>query len=93
MDHPDATEVRFAGGSGDSREEAIVIKNAANHRAGVVAEYHYLYTRFGQRDLHWRLVCQALLKSDPPVDRLTIELSDGTIKDIYFDVSDFFGKG
>jgi hypothetical protein len=93
MNHDDKPGIIFAGGSGDSREESIVIKNAANHRAGVDAEYLYLQKRFGARDSHWRLVCQMLLKGDKRVDRLTIELTDGTTKHIYFDVSEFFGKG
>ena len=93
MNRSDKPDIRFAGGSGDSREDAIVIKNAANHRAGVDAEYLYLQERFGERDIHWKLVMQALLKGERRVDWLTIELLDGTTKSIYFDISDFFGKG
>ena len=93
MNYTDKLEIRFAGGSGDSREDAIVIKNAENHRAGVVAEYLYLEERFGERDIHWKLVMQALLKGEKPIDWLEIELTDGTTKSIYFDVSEFFGKG
>jgi VCBS repeat-containing protein len=36
---------------------------------------------------------QALLKGENPVDWLVISLSDGTTKSIYFDVSEYFGKG
>jgi hypothetical protein len=93
MNHPDKPGIIFAGGSGDSREAAIVIKNAANHRAGVDAEYLYLEKRFGERDIHWRLVMQALLKGEKPIDWLKVELRDGTRQDIYFDISEFFGKG
>jgi len=93
MNLNDKPGIRFAGGSGDSREEAIVIKNAENHRAGVDAEYLYLQERFGERDIHWKLVMQALLKGEKPVDWLKIELTDGTTKSIYFDISEFFGKG
>lgn len=93
MNHHDKPGIIFAGGSGDSREEAIVIKNVANHRAGVDAEYLYLEERFGERDIHWRLAMQALLTGDKRVDRLTIELTDGTTQNIYFDISEFFGKG
>jgi hypothetical protein len=93
MNHNDKPEIRFAGGSGDSQEDAIVIKNAANHQAGVDAEYLYLEEKFGERDIHWKLVMQALLKGEKPVDWLMIELTDGTTKSIYFDVSEFFGKG
>jgi hypothetical protein len=93
MNRTDKPGIIFAGGSGDSREEAVVIKNAANHRAGVDAEYLYLQKRFGERDIHWKLVMQALLQGDKPVDWLKIELTDGTTKNIYFDISEFFGKG
>jgi hypothetical protein len=83
----------FASGSGESREDAIVIKNAANRRAGVDAEYLYLQERFGERDTHWKIVMQALLKGDRPVDWRVIALPDGATKSVYFDVSEFFGKG
>ena len=70
-----------------------MIKNAANHRAGVDAEYLYLQKRFGERDIHWKLFMQALLKGEKRIDWLVIELTDGTTKSIYFDISEFFGKG
>ena len=93
MNRSDKPDIRFEGGSGDSRADAIIIKNEANHRAGVDAEYLYLQERFGERDIHWKLVMQALLKGEKPVDWLKIELTDGTTKNIYFDISEFFGKG
>ena len=93
MNDNDKSGIFYAGGSGDSREDAIVIKNAATHMAGVDAEYLYLQKRFGVRDYQWRLVSQMLLKGEKPIDRLKIELTDGTTKDIHFDVSEFFGKG
>ena len=93
MNHNDKPGIIFAGGSGDSREEAIVIKGVANHRTGVDAEYLYLQERFGERDIHWTIFMRALLKGEKPVDWLVIRLSDGTTESIYFDVSEFFGKG
>ena len=84
MNPNDKPGIIFTGGSGDSREDAIVIQNAENHRAGVDAEYLYLQKRFGERDIHWKLVMQALLKGEKPVDRLTIELADGTTKEHLF---------
>jgi hypothetical protein len=93
MNHNDKPGIIFAGGSGDSREDAIVIKNAKNHRACVRAEYLYLQKKFGEKDIHWKLFMQALLKGEKPVDWLVIRLIDGTTKSIYFDVSESFGKG
>jgi hypothetical protein len=89
----DRAGLKFEGGSGDSQEDAIVIKNADNHLAGVEAEYLYLQKRFGERDLHWRLIRQTFRKGKNLIDQLTIELKDGNIKNIYFDISDFYGKG
>ena len=93
MNHSDKPGIIFAGGSGDSREEAIVIKGVLNHLAGINAKYLYLQERFGDRGIHWTLFMQALLKGEKPVDWLVIRLNDGTTKSIYFDVSEFFGKG
>jgi hypothetical protein len=93
LNRNDNPGIRLAGGSGDSQKDAIIIQNAENHRAGVAAEYRYLRQRFGERGVHWRLVVQALVTGDKPVDRLTIELADGTQKDVFFDISEFFGKG
>ena len=93
MTHHDKPEIIFAGGSGDSREDAIVIKNAASHQACVRAEYLYLQEKFGEKGKHWKVFMQALLKGDKPVDWLVIRLLDGTTKSIYFDISESFGKG
>ena len=93
MDHNDKPGIIFAGGSGDSREEAIVIKNAENHRACVSAEYLYLQKKFGEKDKHWKVFMQALLKGEKRVDWIVIRLIDGTTKSIYFDISESFGKG
>jgi hypothetical protein len=93
MNRNDKSGIIFAGGSGDSREDAIVIKNAENHRAGIDAQYLYLQERFGERDIHWKLFMQALLKGEKRIDWLVIRFIDGTTKSIYFDVSEFFGKG
>jgi hypothetical protein len=92
MNRPDTPGVIFAGGSGDSPEEAIVIQNAGSHHAGINAEYLYLQKQFGERDVHWKLVFQALLKGEKRIDWMVIELTDGTTKSIYFDTSEFFGK-
>ena len=93
MNRNDKPGIIIAGGSGDSREDAIIIKNAANHRAGVDAKYLYLQQRFGEQGVHWKLFMHALLKGERPIDWMVITLNDGTAKSIYFDVSESFGKG
>jgi hypothetical protein len=93
MNHNDKPRIIFAGGSGESREEAIVIKNAENYQAGMEAKYLYLQQRFGEQGVHWKLFMHALLKGERPIDWMVITLNDGTTKSIYFDISESFGKG
>lgn len=85
--------ITFAGGSGESFEKAIIIKGATNSGAGIAAEYQYLEKKFGRRNADWKLIRQGLLhKNAKHFDLMQIELADGTQKDIYFDITEFFGK-
>jgi len=88
-------EVRiiFEGGPGDAMDNAIVIKGAPNNQQGIDAEYYYLEKKFGRFKVDWKLNKQRLLhKGNKKFDLMQIELKDGTRKDIYFDITDFFGK-
>ncbi|MBC7222818.1 MAG: hypothetical protein H5T59_00830 [Anaerolineae bacterium] len=85
--------VTYEGGDGATLEQAIVIRGAPNHLAGVEAEYAYLERAFGQRGRDWHLAMQTLhMVGDRPYDEMRILLADGTEKPVYFDLSDFFGK-
>ena len=53
----------------------------------------FIFRRDSEREIHWTIFMRALLKGEKPVDWLVIRLSDGTTESIYFDVSEFFGKG
>jgi hypothetical protein len=79
-------------GSGESPEDPVIIKGAPNHQLGVAAEYRFISHKYGLRDVHWRLEMQMLLKGPRMMDLIGIELADGTKKEIYFDLSDFWGK-
>jgi hypothetical protein len=84
--------VTFEGGSGNSVKEAIIIKGAPSHRHGVEAEYIFMHHKYGRRDVDWKVKMQMLLKEPPAMDLVQIELADGTINNIYFDLSDCWGK-
>jgi hypothetical protein len=84
--------ITFEGGSGDSVQDPIVIKGASSHELGVVAEYKFIAHKYGRRDVAWKLKMQMVSNKPKMMDLIRIELSDGSIKDIYFDISDFFGK-
>ena len=79
-------------GSGDSVQDPIIIKGALSHRLGVAAEYIFIKHKYGGEDVDWKVKIQMLLKGPKPIDLIRIELADGTIRDIYFDISDCWGK-
>jgi len=86
-------EVNFKGGLGDTIEQAIVIQGASSHVSGVMAEYKYLDEKFGLRNVAWQVEEQTLLNFEHSrYDKIKIMLLDGTLKVLYFDITDFFGK-
>jgi hypothetical protein len=85
--------ITFAGGPGDSMETAVIIKGAHNSRGGVEAEYYYLEKQFGRQNVDWKLDRQRLMgKEGKKFDLLMIILKDGAKKNVYFDITEFFGK-
>ena len=67
---------------GTSFEKAIVVKN-------IDEEYDWIRKNYPES----RFLGQALLfNNKKPFDRLSIELPSGEKKDVYFDISKFFGK-
>jgi len=81
------------GKSGETMEEALIILEVENPSLGVRYEYVYLRDKYGERDIDWKLISQSLYKKNGKIyDLLKIELSDGSKKSIYFDITDFFGR-
>ena len=77
----------------------LVLINAENTDSGIDAEYVYISEQFGPFGVGWELQRQKVLthvlpgESDPiHVDVLTIELANCEIKDIFFDITSFYGK-
>ncbi|MCS3632035.1 hypothetical protein GGP55_002648 [Salinibacter ruber] len=83
----------YAGGNGRSPEEAILIKDAPSHAAGVRAESTYISRKFGERGQDWKLKGQSLTEREDgrQIDQMTIETAAGDVETFYFDVSSFFG--
>jgi len=83
----------FSGGPGDSMETAVIIKGARNSSDGVQAEYYYLEKKFGRQNVDWKLDRQRLMgKEGKKFDMMMIILKDGAKKNVYFDITEFFGK-
>lgn len=86
--------ITFEGGSGDTPENAVVIKGASNQALGVPAQYYYLVENFGKPDQDWKLEEQSLLnQSDRQYNRMDLELADGSRKVVYFDITEYYSKG
>lgn len=85
---PAATTAPSAARDGASFETAIVI-DAPDEGAGVKAEYDWLRAHLpgGQP------AGQALLNHGSKVyDLIHVRLPDGSMRDVYFDITGFFGK-
>ncbi|MBI4643007.1 MAG: hypothetical protein HY790_01085 [Deltaproteobacteria bacterium] len=90
---PAKPKIVFKGGPGDTPETAVVISGAPNSRVGINAEYYYLMKKFGQPNADWKLKRQSVLHvKGKDYDRMEIELKDGSKKDVFFDITEFFGK-
>ena len=73
---------------GSGYEKAIII-DKTNESDGVAAEYKWLREHYPG----YTMIRQSLQNKDnKPYDVLSIKTKDGENKDIYFDISNFFGK-
>ena len=81
-------EISFQGGNGTSITTAVVILGAAGSPDGVAAEYQWIAAnRPGAQVLG-----QALAQNgDRLYDVLTIRTGD-KVEEVFFDITDFFGK-
>ena len=81
--------IRYEGGDGSSVEKAVIIKGAKESQAGIRAEYGYLKKAFPG----YKLRQQSLqAKGGKKYDVLAITTKEGKDLDVFFDISDFFGK-
>ena len=68
---------------GSAPDRAVSVTSAATEHA-YVREHYPTCTIAGKR---------LLFHDGRPLDVLTIAASDGTLRDLYFDISQFYGKG
>jgi len=82
----------FSGGDGSSEQNAVLIK-ATTSLVGVPAEYEFIEAKFGRIETDWKLEQQSQYDNNSKsYDLMEIKLSDGSIKKIYFDITNFYGK-
>ena len=81
------------GGPGDDIATAFVVRGAPTGSVGVEAEYRHLAGLFGVRGEDWDPEFQSLHENGVArYDLLAIILKDGSRKQVYFDITDFFAK-
>jgi len=81
--------VKITGGNGSSLDDAITISDCS-HFEGVDQEYIVLKKRFG----NYKLIKQSLIEESGRIyDFLEIKLEDGNKMEVYFEITDFFGRG
>ena len=83
----------YSGGGGESFEDAIVINCRTTHE-GISAEYEWIESRYGKRDVDWKTVQRMHgIESDNKIyEQFNIELSSGGERKIIFDVTSFYGE-
>ena len=78
--------ITIKGGNGTTLQSAITILGASNNLDGISAEYKII----GKK---WKLLQQELHEHDDNYyDKLIVQDAAGTVKEIWFDITDFFGK-
>lgn len=84
---------RYSGGWGQSFEDAIYI-NCNNTEDGIAAEYEYIENMFEELEIGYRVKRQELnhMENGKSFDVITLELIDKTEVNIYFEVSNFYGR-
>jgi hypothetical protein len=76
----------------------LIVIEAVDTDAGIDAEYAYITEQFGPYGIGWELQRQKVLTHVLPekglmqIDVLTIELANGELRDIAFDITSFYGK-
>jgi len=81
--------VKISGGDGSSFESAIIISDC-EHMEGIEQEYIEVRKKFG----NYSLIRQNLMEfNQRTIDKLELRLEDGQLIEVYFDITEFFGKG
>lgn len=86
-------ETEGAYGGGDGTQENPLIINHTTTMQGVAAEYAYLSRQYGTQGVDWECTLQRVgTFGARTVDILSIQIKDGSQRQVYFDVTSFYGK-
>jgi hypothetical protein len=81
--------ITYSGGDGSSFEQAVVIKTSLGTENGIGAERAWIHKHYPGAQMSM----QSLRSHEgKPYDVISIVMPDGSSRDVYFDITDFFGK-
>jgi len=81
------------GGPGDTLQTAIVIRKTPRGLSAVGAETMLLGKWFGERGTNWTMKRQAMVQVDARTyDTYEVVLTDGSERQLYFDVTDWLAR-
>lgn len=85
--------ISYTQGDGTCKSDAIKIVGATNNWDGVAAEYFLIRRIFQIIDKKWEVLFQELIhENNRSYDRFVLKDQDGKVSEIWFDITDFFGK-
>jgi hypothetical protein len=77
-----------AHGDGSSPERPVDLSAARTEGAGIAAQRKWLNQHYPGAQIK----SQALLEGPPLIDQITLSLPSGEERQVYFDISSYFGK-
>ncbi len=86
---PDDSGIRYEGGDGRGAESAIVICGAADSMQGISAEYEWLEREYPGANMKMQSLRH---EGDRIYDVLEFETEDGASRELWFDITEVFGK-
>ncbi|MBP7543429.1 MAG: hypothetical protein KA747_07470 [Ignavibacteriaceae bacterium] len=85
--------LEYKGGDGQTKETAIKISGVENGNKGIEAEYNYLrlFSEYLEEEI--KIVRQTLEHDgDKSYDLFLLQFEDGEQRDLWFDITDFYGN-
>ena len=80
-------------GGGEGSEASPIVIRATNTGVGIAAEYKHLERLFGTRDRDWTVEARWHgPRGERYVEAFRLRMLDGSAREVYFDITSFFGK-
>jgi hypothetical protein len=83
-----ASPIRYSGGDGLTLRKSVVISGATSTSEGEAAELDWI--REHHQDASFQ--SRGRITGPPHYDVVTVKLANGTLMDLHFDISGFFGR-